>query len=107
MKGLTDLMKQAQAMQKNIETAQQELIAKEVIGVALAGMVRVVVNGRYNCKRVELSDSLLKQDKAVIQDAIAAAFNDAAQKIEDFSKSKMSSLMSGVDLPTNFGELEE
>lgn len=103
MKGLAELMKQAQSMQKNIEQAQQELIAKEVEGVALAGMVKIVLNGRYNCKRVEFGEDFLKQDKVVMQDAIAAAINDAAQKIEDFSKTKMSGLMSGVDMPTGMG----
>jgi DNA-binding YbaB/EbfC family protein len=107
MKGLTDLMKQAQSMQKSIEAAQQDLIAKEVAGVALAGMIKVVINGRYNCKRVEIADDLLKQPKMVIQDAIAAAFNDAANKIEDYSKSKMSGLMAGMDLPTDLGSLTD
>lgn len=102
MKGLSELMKQAQEMQKNIEAAQKELIAKEVYGVALAGKVRVKMNGRYNVLGVELSNDIMTEDKAVIQDAIAAAFNDAAQKIEDYSKNKMGSLMSGVDLPKDF-----
>lgn len=100
MKGLADLMKQAQEMQKSIETTQQELIAHVVTGISLAGEMKVRVNGRYSCMGVEMSDNLLKQSKLVIQDAIAAAFNDAANKIEEFSKSKMSGLMAGVNLPT-------
>lgn len=105
MKGLSELMKQAQEMQKNIEAAQQELIAKAVEGIALAGKAKVVVNGRYNVLRVELSDDLMREDKSIVQDAIAAAFNDAAQKIEDFSKQKMGSLMAGANLPKDLGDL--
>lgn len=106
MKGLSDLMKQAQEMQKNIEAAQQELIAKQVEGVALAGNVKVVMNGRYNAISVYLSDNIMTENKAVLQDAIVAAINDAAQKIEDFSKAKMGSLMQGANLPQDFGNLE-
>lgn len=105
MKGLSELMKQAQEMQKSIEAAQKELIAKEVEGVSLAGKVKVVLNGRYNCKRVELSNDMMQEEKAVIQDAIAAAFNNAAQKIEEYSKTKMSGLMAGANLPTDLGNL--
>lgn len=103
MKGLSELMKQAQEMQKNIEAAQKELIAKVVEGVALAGKVKVALNGRYNCMRVEISNDLMQEEKAVIQDAIAAAFNNAAQKIEEYSKNKMSGLMANANLPTDFG----
>jgi DNA-binding YbaB/EbfC family protein len=107
MKGLSELMKQAQEMQKNIEAAQKELIAKEVEGISLAGKVKVVLNGRYNCKRVELSNDMMQEDKAVIQDAIAAAFNNAAQRIEEFSKTKMSNLMAGSNFPTDFANLSK
>ena len=105
MKGLTDLMKQAQEMQKSIEAAQQDLVAKVVIGSALMGKIKVWVNGRYNCSKVEISDDLMQETKPVIQDAIAAAFNDAANKIEEYSKTKMSGLMAGMDLPTDMGSL--
>ncbi|MBP9722505.1 MAG: YbaB/EbfC family nucleoid-associated protein [Gammaproteobacteria bacterium] len=105
MKGLSDLMKQAQAMQKSIEATQQELINYVVTGVALAGDIRVKINGKYDCLGIEMSDNLLKQSKIVIQDAVAAAYNDAAKKIEEYSKSKMSNLMAGVNLPTDFDSL--
>lgn len=107
MKGLSDLMKQAQEMQKNIEAAQRELVAKQVEGVALAGKAKVVLNGRYNCIRVELSDALLTESKNVVQDAVAAAFNNAAQKIEEYSKEKMGSLMQNANLPQDFGSLTD
>ncbi len=106
MKGLSELMEQAREMQKNIEAAQQELIAKQVEGIALAGKAKVVINGRYNVIRVELSDDLMNDGKAIVQDAVAAAFNNAAQKIEEFSKTKMSTLMANTKLPTDFGGIE-
>lgn len=105
MTDIAKLMKQAQEMQKNIEAAQQELIAMTVEGVALAGKVKVALNGRYNVLRVELSDDLLNEDKNIIQSAIAGAFNDAARKIEEYSKEKMGALMANTDMPTDMGEL--
>ncbi|MFP5344852.1 MAG: YbaB/EbfC family nucleoid-associated protein, partial [Gammaproteobacteria bacterium] len=73
--GLGNIMRQAQQMQANLLKAQEELAALEVPGESGGGMVRVVMTGRYDIKRVTLDPELLKDDKEIIEDLIAAAVN--------------------------------
>jgi len=96
---LNDLMAKAGQMQEQMQKAQEELQKKEYLGEAGAGMVKVTINGRHDCKRVEIDPSLLSDDKELLEDLIAAAINDASRKIEDGSKSQMGDLLSGMDLP--------
>ena len=81
MKGLGQLMKQAQEMQANMQKAQDELASIEVQGEAGGGMVKVTVTCKYEVRRVTIEDSLLQDDKDMLEDLIAAAFNDANRKL--------------------------
>ncbi|MCC6302797.1 MAG: YbaB/EbfC family nucleoid-associated protein [Gammaproteobacteria bacterium] len=97
--GLGNLMKQAQKMQEDLQKAQEEIAAMEVTGQAGGGMVSVVMTGRHDVKRVSIDDSLLKDDKEMLEDLIAAAVNDAVRRIESESKEKMAGMTRGLPLP--------
>jgi len=99
MKGIGDLMKQAQAMQSRMEEAQQELARMEVVGESGAGLVKITMNGRHEVRRVDIDPSLLGDDKEMLEDLVAAAINDAAHKVEGAQKEKMSSFAKGLGLP--------
>jgi DNA-binding YbaB/EbfC family protein len=100
MKGnLGNLMKQAQKMQEDLQKAQEQIASMEVTGQAGGGMVSVLMTGRHDVKRVSIDDSLLKDDKEMLEDLIAAAVNDAVRKIESESKEKMASMTRGMPLP--------
>lgn len=97
--GLGNMMKQAQKMQADMQKAQEEIANMEVEGQSGGGMVKVVMNGRHEVRRVELDDSLMEDDKEMIEDLLAAAVNDAVRKIEQESADKMSSVTAGLNLP--------
>ena len=99
MKGLGNMMKQAQQMQANIEKAQAELAEAEVIGESGAGMVKVTMNGRHDVKRVDIDAELMKDDKEMVEDLVAAAVNDANRRVEKMTQERMSELTSGMGLP--------
>jgi nucleoid-associated protein EbfC len=96
---LAGLMKQAQAMQENMKRAQEELAALEVEGQSGAGLVKVVMTCKHDVKRVVIDPSLLADDKDMLEDLVAAAFNDAVRRAEDVSQEKMSRLTAGMPLP--------
>src|SRR5690606_37952980 len=100
--GMAGLMKQAQEMQEKMAKMQEELANAEVTGQSGAGLVSVVMNGRHDVRRVSIDDSLLSEDKEVLEDLIAAAFNDAVLKLEAESKDKMAGMTSGMNLPEGF-----
>ncbi|MSQ66187.1 MAG: YbaB/EbfC family nucleoid-associated protein [Limnohabitans sp.] len=93
---LAGLMKQAQAMQENLKKAQDELAFIEVTGESGSGMVRVLMTCKHQVKRVTIDPSLLADDKDMLEDLIAAAFNDAARKAEETSEAKMGKLTGGM-----------
>ncbi len=97
--GLGGLMKQAQKMQEDMQKAQAELATMEVEGQSGGGMVKVTMNGRHEIRRVNIDDSLMADDKDMLEDLIAAAVNDAVRKVEQQSSDKMSGLTSGMNLP--------
>jgi DNA-binding YbaB/EbfC family protein len=99
MKGLSQLMRQAQQMQANMQKVQEELAATEVEGVAGGGMVKVIVTCKYEVRRVTIEESLLRDDKEMLEDLVAAAFNDANRKIEATVQQKMSAVTGGLALP--------
>lgn len=99
MKGLSQLMRQAQQMQANMQKVQDELAATEVEGVAGGGMVKVTVTCKYEVRRVTIEDSLLRDDKEMLEDLVAAAFNDANRKVEALVQQKMSAVTGGLALP--------
>ncbi|MEO0318512.1 MAG: hypothetical protein RL404_2189 [Pseudomonadota bacterium] len=103
MKGqLAGLMKQAQAMQDNMKKAQEQLASIEVEGQAGAGMVKVIMTCKNDVKRVTIDPSLLADDKDMLEDLVAAAFNDAVRKAEATSSEKMGALTAGLPLPPGF-----
>ncbi|MCF6325617.1 MAG: YbaB/EbfC family nucleoid-associated protein [Gammaproteobacteria bacterium] len=97
--GLGNLMKQAQQMQEDMQKAQEELANMEVTGQAGGDMVSVVMTGRHDVRRISIDDSLLKDDKDMLEDLIAAAVNDAVRKVEAVSQERMASMTSGMPLP--------
>ncbi len=97
--GLGNLMKQAQKMQEDMQRAQEELANMEISGQAGGGMVKVVMTGRHDLKRVSIDDSLMGDDKEMLEDLIAAAVNDAVRQLEEVSKERMSGLTAGLNLP--------
>ena len=99
MKGLSQLMRQAQEMQANMQKMQEELAATEVEGVAGGGMVKVVVTCKHEVRRVTIEPALLTDDKEMLEDLVAAAFNDASRKVEQTVQQKMSSVTGGLALP--------
>jgi nucleoid-associated protein EbfC len=99
MKGLGQLMKQAQEMQANMQKAQEQLAALEVCGEAGGGMVKVTMTCKYDVRRVEIEDALLQEDKEMLEDLVAAAVNDANRKVETTVQEKLSSLTGGLNLP--------
>lgn len=100
MKGsMGNIMKQVQQMQANMEKVQEELAAAEVVGESGAGMVKVTMNGKHDVKRVEIDPELMKDDKEMLEDLMAAAVNDANRRIEKMSQEKMSSVTAGMGLP--------
>ena len=100
--GLSDLMKQAQEMQANLQKAQEEMANLEVTGQAGGGMVQVVMNGRHEARRVTIDDSLMGDDKEMLEDLVAAAINDAARQLEKESQERMANLAGGMNLPPGF-----
>jgi len=100
--GLGNLMKQAQQMQEKMQKVQEEIANMEVTGESGAGLVKVTINGAHNCRRIEINPSLMADDKDMLEDLIAAAFNDAARRIEEAQKEKMANVSNGMQLPPGF-----
>ncbi len=100
--GLGDLMKQAQQMQEKVQKMQDEIANTEVVGESGAGLVKVVMTGRHDVKKVTLDADLLSEDKELLEDLIAAAVNDAVRKVEKNQQEKMSGLTAGIPLPPGF-----
>jgi hypothetical protein len=103
MKGsLGNLMKQAQKMQENLQKAQEDLASMEVTGESGGGLVQIVMTGRHEVRRVQIDNSLLEDDKDMLEDLVAAAINDAVHKVERTTQEKFSGMASGLNLPGNF-----
>ena len=96
---LAGLMKQAQAMQENMKRAQEELGSIEVEGQSGAGLVKVVMTCKHDVRRVAIDPSLLGGDTDMLEDLVAAAFNDAVRRAEAVSQEKMGKLTAGLPLP--------
>lgn len=97
--GLGNIMKQAQQMQENLRKAQEQLALVEVVGSAGGGLVSITMTCRHDVKRVQIDPNLLKDDKEVLEDLIAAAMNDAVRKAEKASQEKMAGLTAGLNIP--------
>jgi DNA-binding YbaB/EbfC family protein len=99
MKGLSQLMRQAQQMQESMQKAQEELASIEVEGQSGGGMVKVRMTCKYDVRSVDIEPQLLGDDKDMLEDLIAAAVNDANRKVERTVQEKLSSLTGGLPLP--------
>jgi DNA-binding YbaB/EbfC family protein len=100
MKGqLAGLMKQAQQMQENMRKMQEQLATVEVEGQAGAGLVKVVMTCKHDVKRVTIDPSLLSDDRDMVEDLVAAAFNDAVRRVEATVQERMSGFTAGLGLP--------
>ncbi|MDP2829014.1 MAG: YbaB/EbfC family nucleoid-associated protein [Sulfuricellaceae bacterium] len=100
--GLGGLMKQAQQMQDNMKKMQDQLANVEVEGQSGAGMVKVTMTCRHDVRRVSIDDSLIGEDKEMLEDLLAAAVNDAVRRVEQTTQDKMSGFTSGLNLPPGF-----
>ena len=97
--GLGNLMKQAQKMQEDMQKAQEELKNLEVEGQAGGNLVKIVMTGKHEVRKVQIDESLMSDDKNMLEDLIAAATNDASNKIEQMTQDQYSNLTSGLNLP--------
>ncbi|MEM0909651.1 MAG: YbaB/EbfC family nucleoid-associated protein [Pseudomonadota bacterium] len=100
--GMGNMMKQAQQMQEKMKKAQDELAQLEVIGESGAGMVKVTMTCNHNVKRVSIDESLMEDDKEIVEDLVAAACNDAVRRVQEASQQKMSEVTGGLNLPAGF-----
>lgn len=94
-----NLMKQAQAMQANVQKVQAEIALLEVIGEAGGGMVKVTMTGKHDVKRVQIEPAVMGEDREMLEDLMAAAMNDAVHKAEAATQARMAAVMGGMQLP--------
>ena len=97
--GIGKIMQQAQQMQETMRKAQEELANIEVTGSSGGGLITVVMTCRHDVRKVEIDQSLLEDDKEMIEDLIAAAVNDAVRKVEKATQEKMAGLTAGLNIP--------
>ena len=99
MANFGNMMKQAEALQRNMQKAQEEIAQLEVTGESGAGMVKVTMTGKHEVKRVQIEPAVIGEDREMLEDLVAAAINDAVRRVESESQQRMSALMSGLRLP--------
>jgi len=97
--GLGNLMKQAQLMQDNMKKLQGELAVMEVEGQSGSGMVKIIMTGRHEVRRVTIDPRLLADDREMLEDLVAVAVNDAARRVEAMTQEKMAGVTAGLPLP--------
>lgn len=102
MKGLQELMAQAQQLQEQMRSAQEDIARQEVQGESGGGLVRVTMTGRYDVRRVHLEPSLLAEEREVIEDLVAAAVNDAVRRVEALQRERLAGAAGGLTLPDGF-----
>ena len=99
---LGNIMQQAQKMQEDLKKAQEELALMQVLGESGGGLVTIVMTGKREARKVTIDDSLLGDDKDMLEDLVAAAINDAVNKVAKMKKEKMSDITAGIPLPPGF-----
>ena len=97
--GIGNLMKQAQLVQENMKKLQEQLAVMEIEGQAGSGLVKIVMTGRHEVKRVSIDPKLLTEDKDLLEDLVAAAVNDAARRVEATTQERMAAATAGLPLP--------
>lgn len=100
--GIGNMMKQVQKMQDDLKKAQEQLAMEEVEGESGGGLIKVIMNGKHEVKRVSIDHSLMGDDKDMLEDLVAAAMNAAVHKVADKTKDKMSGVTGGMGLPPGF-----
>ena len=99
---LGNIMQQAQKMQEDFQKAQEELANMEVQGESGGGLVTILMTGKREVRKISIDDSLVGDDKDMLEDLVAAAINDAVHKVAKIKKEKMSSLTAGMPIPPGF-----
>lgn len=99
MANFGNMMKQAEALQRNMQKAQEQIALMEVVGESGGGMVKVTMTGKHEVKRVQIEPAVIGEDREMLEDLVAAAINDAVRRVETQSQQRMSELMSGLRLP--------
>jgi hypothetical protein len=97
--GLGNMMKQAEALQRNMQKAQEEIARLEVTGESGGGMVKVTMTGKHEVRRVQIEPAVIGDDREMLEDLVAAAINDAVRRVESESQQRMSAAMAGMRLP--------
>lgn len=96
---LGDIMQQAQKMQEDVKKIQQEIAALEIIGESGAGLVKIIMTGKREVRKVTIDESLVEEDKDMLEDLVASAINDAVHKVSRLKKEKMAHVTSGFPMP--------
>jgi DNA-binding YbaB/EbfC family protein len=104
--GLNEIMKRAQEMQKKLQDIQKQVAEMEIVGQSGGGVVKITITGQHYAKKVVLDASLLKEEKSIIEDLIAAAINDATDKIEKGLRDKMGGL-AGMKMPDGLEDMDK
>lgn len=99
MKGLDQIMRQAQRMQEDLQRARDEIARMEVTGESGAGLVKVTMTGAHDVRRVQIDPSLVADDRQMLEDLVAAAVNDAVRRVQQATQERMSGLAAGLNLP--------
>ncbi|CCE24086.1 MULTISPECIES: YbaB/EbfC family nucleoid-associated protein [Methylotuvimicrobium] len=99
---LGSLMQQAQKVQEELKKAQEELALMQVQGESGGGLVTVVMTGKREVRKINIDDSLVGDDKDMLEDLVAAAVNDAVHKVAKMKEEKMSAFTSGFPMPPGF-----
>ena len=100
--GMGNIMKQAQQMQEKMAKMQEDMAKMEVVGESGAGMVKVTMMGNHNVRKVEIDDSLVGEDKEMLEDLVAAAINNAVSRVEQNNRDQMSQMTGGMEMPPGF-----
>ena len=99
---LGNIMQQAQKMQEDVKKMQEEFAALEVTGESGAGLVKIIMTGKREVRKITIDESLVKEDRDMLEDLVAAAINDAVRKVGKLKKEKMASITAGIPLPPGF-----
>ncbi len=99
---LGNIMQQAQKMQENLKRAQEELELQQVLGESGGGLVTIVMTGKREARKVSIDPSLVGEDKDMLEDLVAAAINDAVNKVAKMKKEKMAEITAGLPIPPGF-----
>lgn len=101
--GFSDLIKKAQEMQKKLQDMQKQMMETEIIGQSGGGLIKITITGHHYARRVTIDPNILREEKTVVEDLIAAAINDATDKVEKHMRDKVSGL-AGLKLPEGLGD---